>query len=218
MVRVGVGGGLAATPFARALAAFRIARPGVAVQVQVCRGRDRVRGVARGEFDLALVSHDEAQVRAAGAGAAELRVETLREQSLVVAAAAGSDDGKKLAAWPAARPVSPALLAGRTLLGLDGQSGVRRQVDRSRTASGMPGRRATVFPGGWAMALACARLGIGAAVLPADMVPPADAALVARPFLPDVRIADRVVWAAENADDRVADLVACLKSTFTPDG
>lgn len=219
VVRVAAGTGLQHTPFPQALAAFRATRPDVGVHVRVCRGRERLAGVVRGEFDLALVSHDEDRVRAVCGDLAGLCVEALREQPLVVAAASGSEDGSKLAVWPAGNSVSPALLGQLALLGIDPQSNVRHQLDRALTAAGLPASaRPSIQPGGWAAALACARLGVGTAIVPADMITSADSKLVVRPFLTGFRLVDRVVWCAEPPDDRVAEFVACLKSTFVPRG
>lgn len=218
-VRIAAGGGFAATPLPRALAAFRAAHPDVGIRVVVCRGRERLLGVVRGEFELALVAHDEDRVRKVCREAAGLCVETLRQQPLVVAAAAVSADGKKLAACPSGRPVSPELLAGLDLLGMDPQSNVRHQLDRAFREAGVAvPPEAAVVPGGWAAALACARLAIGAAILPADLTDPAERELVVRPFLDGVRIADRVVWIADADNGRVTALIACLRSAFVPGG
>jgi len=216
VVRVAAGTGLQYTPFPKALAAFRTARPDVGVRVHVCRGRDRLLGVVRGEFDVALVTHDEDRIRAVCGEAVGLCVETLREQPLLVAAETGSADGAKLAAWPEGRPLSPAVLGELELLGIDPQSNVRHQLDRAMVAAGVGvPRRPAVHPGGWTAALACARLGIGSAVVPADLLPGPDAGLVVRPFLSGFRIADRVVWAT--ADDRTGEFVTCMKAAFAPD-
>lgn len=213
VLRIAAGGGLGETPFPGALAAFRLKRPEVGVRVHGCRGRDRIRGVARGEFDLALVSHDEAQARAIAGEA--IRVRTLREQTMRVAVARQSPDGKRLEAWPEDKPVSPALLAELTLLGLDPQSGVRRQLDRALAAAGVPALpRVMVFPGGWSSALACARLGLGVAIVPTELATDPEPDLVVRPFLGGFSMADRVVTLADVQDDRIEDLVGCLEAAF----
>lgn len=203
-VRVGAGGGLAVTPFPAAVATFRSAHPGVGVRVIGLRGRERIRAVAAGEIDLALVAHDEWQVRSA-AGGADLRVEVLRDQPLMVAAAADTPDGRALAALPADRPVPPALLGTLALLGIDAQAGVRRQLGKA-----FPDGRVSVFPGGWVAAVACARHGVGTAVVPADAA--AGSGLVTRPFPGGVKVTDRVVWADD--DGPVAAFVTCLKAAF----
>lgn len=214
VVRVAAGTGLQHTPFARALAAFRAAHPEVGVRVRVCRGRERLLGVARGEFDLALTCHDEDRVRAVCGPAAGLRVETIREQALVVVAGVASADGKVLAAWPAKKPVTPAVLAGLSLLGMDPQSNVRHQLDRALVAAGLPvAARPAVQPGGWASAVECARQGVGTAVVPADMIR-VDPALVVRPFLAGFRLADRVVWCEGQPDAPAGAFVAVLGSIF----
>jgi DNA-binding transcriptional LysR family regulator len=215
IVRVAVGGSFAGA-FPVALAAFREQYRTVAVRVQVCRGQERILGVARGEFDLALVTHTPEQVEFA-CSAPRLRVETLREQPLVVAALATSEDGQRLRSCPEKQPIPPAELLQLSLLGLDGQSGVRRQLDRALRGANVSGSlKFNLYPGGWATMLACARQGLGTAILPADRLAGSGAAFVVRQLPPEFQVADRVVWLAQPVNDRVATLVSCLKSAFAP--
>src|SRR5262249_38269159 len=77
-----------------ALALLRGRLTGWAVRVHVCRGRDRIRGVADGSFDLAVVSHDGDQVRAAAGGT--LEGEPLADHRLCLLAARRTAAGEML--------------------------------------------------------------------------------------------------------------------------
>lgn len=213
-VRVAAGGGLSFTPFAAAVAAFRRQHPDAQVRVIGCRGRDRIRGVARGEFDLAVVTHNEEQVRAVAGEQADLRCEVLRSQRVMAVAASDSPDGRTLAALPPGASVPSGVLASLALLGLDEKSGVRRQLDAEFRAAGVPVPKGyAVYPGGWEAARAFAREGVGTAVLPDALVVKVDTALTARPVLPNFRLTDRVVRPAE-PDAHTIALVECLKAAF----
>lgn len=213
-VRVAAGGGLAFTPLPGAVRVFLSRHPDVQVRVIGCRGRDRIRGVARGEFDLAVVSHDDGQVRAVAGEQAELRCEPLRSQRVTAVAAADSPDGRTLAALPPGVPVPAAVLASLALLGLDEKSGVRRQLDAAFRAAGVAVPTAyALYPGGWEAARAFARHGLGTALLPEAVADGTAPELVARPVFGTYRLTDRVVWPAD-ADPHVAAFVDCLKAAF----
>lgn len=180
----------------RAVARFTERHPDWRVRVHVCRGRDRVRGVADRLYDLAVLTHTEDQIRFAlpEGQRAGIRVEELASEELVAVAAAGSEFGTFLGKQP--DPVALAALAGTELVGLDDQSGVRRAVE---AAARQDGARLTFGPpaAGWLAAKEYARAGLGVALLPRGAARPEDTAgLVVRRVGGSVRVTDRVVYRA----------------------
>ena len=212
-LRVAAGGGLAYTPLPLAVSDFRHSHPDVQVRVVGCRGRERIRGVAGGQFNLALVCHDEGQVRAVAGEWVNLQSEIIREQQVVVVAAMNSKDGRTLAALSPDKPVPPEMLSKLSLLGLDEKSGIRRQLDVEFRAVGMPVPKPAVYPGGWEAARAFARHGLGAAILPVSLIETSDSSLVTRPVFAAYRLTDRVIWPADT-DELTVAFVACLKAAF----
>ena len=119
------------------LALLRKWLPSCAVRVQVCRGRDRIRGVADGSFDLAIVSHDADQVRTPiGATETEtsLEFEELAHHSLCLLARQQTEAAETLRQLPVEQTVPLVWLARFELIGLDPRSGLRRQLERVRPA------------------------------------------------------------------------------------
>ena len=147
------------------------------MRVQVRRGRERILGVADGTYDLAIVSHDEWQIRPLVASAlgerASLRIEPLAEHALCLATRKGTPAATDLERSPEGQPVPLAQLSGFALVGLDPQSGLRRQLERHFSdTSSRPS-----FPieaGGWEAALEYARHGLGTAVVPLPLLDPTD--------------------------------------------
>jgi DNA-binding transcriptional LysR family regulator len=143
------------------------------VRVQVRRGRERILGVADGIYDLAIVSHDEVQIRSLLAGSRgdspPLRIEPLSEHLLCVLARKDTPCGRELSKVLEGQPVPPAMLSVLPLVGLDLQSGIRRQIEASfrSTASRLCFQYEA---GGWEGAKEFARRGLGAAVIPRALV------------------------------------------------
>ena len=212
-LRIAAGGGIAFTPLPQAIAAFRQSYPDTEVRVIGSRGRDRIRALVRGEVDLALVTHEEHQIRTLAGDGADLRIEVVREQGLLVVAARDSEAGTQLETTLDRSAVPLALLATWPLLGIEEKSGIRRQLDAAVASAGGAPLRPVVYPGGWEAAFACARLGVGVAILPEGVCDRTDAGVVCRPFLPDVRVTDRLAW-RERDDDSVSAFLACIRSTL----
>jgi DNA-binding transcriptional LysR family regulator len=154
----------------RALALFAQKQPGWQVQVQVRRGRERIIGTANGTFDLAVVSHDPSQIQAvlqAQFGEeARLAMEELGRDWLCVIARKGTAAGRQLGESLESQAIDLSRLADYELIGLDAQSGIRKQLERG---AGRP-LRFRVEAGGWAAARECARQGLGAAVVPLSLL------------------------------------------------
>jgi DNA-binding transcriptional LysR family regulator len=185
----------------RALAMFAEQQPDWEVRVQVRRGRERILGTANGAYDLAVVSHDPAQIRdllqAAYGEDARLEVEELAREWLCVIARKGTAAGERLAQSLEGQAVPLARLADFELIGLDAQSGVRRQLER---CGGGPGRplRFRVEAGGWAAARECAREGLGVAVVPLSLLAREDRNdLVIRLLAGDVGVRESLLYRRE---------------------
>jgi DNA-binding transcriptional LysR family regulator len=175
VIVVAAGGLTAQLTLPRALAAFVRQHPGWQVRVQVRRGRERILGTFDGTFDLAVVSHDGRQIEelltAHHREGARLEVKDLAREHLCLIARKGSPDGDRLAAIMESQEVRYEMLAEFELAGLDGESGLRRQLERR-----CPGRplRFRIEGGGWAAARELARRGLGAAIVPLSLLHPDD--------------------------------------------
>jgi DNA-binding transcriptional LysR family regulator len=172
----------------RALALFAEQQPGWQVQVQVRRGRERILGTADGTFDLAVVSHDPGQVAAVLVATfgedARLEVEELGRECLCLIARKGTAAGERLARVLESQAVPPGRLADFDLIGLDAQSGIRRQLERGAVGAGRP-LRFCQEAGGWAAARECAREGLGVAVVPLALLTRDDRKDLVIRLLPD---------------------------------
>jgi DNA-binding transcriptional LysR family regulator len=180
-----------------ALARFAAEHPDWLVRVQVRRGRERVLGVADGTYDLAIVSHDATQIRLLAGSvlgtSACLSIEDLAEHALVLVARQGTRAGDALAQVSEGQTVPLARLVDLPLVGLDAQSGLRRQVEahfRGRS----PGLCFRFEAGGWEAVREYARHGLGAALLPVALLQPDDTnTLIVRPLEPVLRVRDAIL-------------------------
>jgi DNA-binding transcriptional LysR family regulator len=157
----------------RALAQFQEQHPDWQVRVQIRRGRDRILGVADGTFDLAIVSHDATQIRAilgaARVAPGALRSEPLAEHLLYLVAGKDTSFGAELARSLDGQMVPLSWLSAFPLVGLDPQSGIRRQLEAQVRGKS----RELCFrfeAGGWEAAKEYARHGLGVAVLPFPLI------------------------------------------------
>jgi DNA-binding transcriptional LysR family regulator len=153
----------------RAIAAFQREYPDWQVCVQIRRGRERILGVADGTFDLATVSHDEPQIRTILAGAgyntASVRIEPLAEHPLCLVAGKDTPLGRELSQVLEGQTVPLEMLTRFPLVGLDPQSGIRRQFE-SHIRGKSPALHFRFEAGGWEAAKEYARHGLGVAVVP----------------------------------------------------
>ena len=149
---------------APAIAKLSAASPAASYRTRVLRGARRIRGVADGQLDLAIVSHDETQIQTL-VGSTALAVTTLSTQSLCVVAHKDSKPAAKLSQVLRGQQVPLNLLAELPPVGLDANSGVRRLLERQCVATG--GRlRFEAETGGWMAAKEFARCGVGVAIVP----------------------------------------------------
>jgi DNA-binding transcriptional LysR family regulator len=199
----------------RALALFTEEHPDWQVQVQVRRGRDRILGTAGGAFDLALVSHDPAQIQtvlAAGHGEQRgLAVEELTRERMCVVARKDTGAGERLARALEGQAVPLSRLGDFELIGLDAQSGIRRQLEDHANGSGRP-LQFRVEAGGWAAARECAREGLGVAVVPLALLARDDRKdLVIRLLATDVGVREFLIYRHDTLNAGPAALRLALR-------
>lgn len=148
----------------------------VQVETRIARGRDRIVGVLEGKFDLAVVSHSPEAIdqiaRSHVGRSGSLRVELLGKQCLCVTAGKATDAAEELEQTDPRQPVSLQQLHRWELVGLDRQSGLRRQLEQHITAPS--DLHFLAEGGGWAAAKEFARQGIGVAIVPLLIMAPGD--------------------------------------------
>jgi DNA-binding transcriptional LysR family regulator len=136
------------------------------VNVRVCRGRERIMGVADGRFDLAVLSHSIEQIRSLVSGS-QIVVEPLQVKPFVIIARPESSAGIILGTLPANAAVTIRDLSGVLLVGLDDAAGARTQLERQALGAGIK-LQFGLAAGGWLAAREYARHGLGAALIPAE--------------------------------------------------
>jgi DNA-binding transcriptional LysR family regulator len=187
VLTVATGGSGAAYYLPPALVLLKDRLPDVVVRGHVCRGKDRIRGVADGSFDLAIISHDTDQIQAAaGTAGVEVGVEVRRlaDHPLCLLAGRKTPAGVALGQILESQKAPLSCLAEFELVGLDARSGLRRQIEQRLRAE----RRALRFGpdvGGWPAAREFARHGLGVALIPLSMLEPADREDCTLRLLPD---------------------------------
>lgn len=170
-VRIGSGSFGARYYLPRALADLRRRKIDCNVQTELVRGRERILGVAEGQFDLAIVTHDRSQIRtivsASSNPKAELSVEPLATHTFCALVSAGQPLAAEFKAAPANRPLPIAILSRCEFVGLDRQSGIRLQLEAEFQKLGFPLRFVPdATAGGWDAAKEYARHGLGVAIVP----------------------------------------------------
>jgi len=176
----------------RALVLFAEQHSDCQVRVQVRRGRERILGVADGTYDLSIVSHDAAQIRAILAGAcgdqAALRIEPLAEHPLCLVAGKDTPFGLELSQILEGQNVPLSRLSAFPLVGLDPQSGMRRQLEAYFRGKS-PNLCFRFEAGGWEAGKEYARHGLGVVVLPLPLLAREDRKdFIIRRLTPEIRI------------------------------
>lgn len=152
-----------------AIAAMRAQVPELEIQVQAIRGKERLSGVFAGTFDLVIVSHDCLQINLARSAEhrvqPKLVVEELARQTLCVVALRGTPEADVLSTTLAGQEFPLSKLCELALIGLDGASGVRRQLERSFASQST---KLSFGPNaaGWLGVKEYARQGLGTGILP----------------------------------------------------
>lgn len=156
-----------------AIAKMRELAPDLEIEVHATRGSQRITGIANGDFDLAIVSHDRLQIKMAQTdkrGARpELVVEDLATQSLCVLAAKSSSGAERLSGILAGQEVPLDMLSRLPLIGPDRSSGIRRQIERA-FASRSEQLRFGVNAAGWLAVKEYAKHGLGVGILPLGLL------------------------------------------------
>ncbi|MBL8826952.1 MAG: hypothetical protein JNM18_08175 [Planctomycetaceae bacterium] len=173
---IAVGAFSAQTLLPGVIAEFRNERPDCEIAVRVARGEERILGVAEGRYDVAVVSHPQGLISdiacRLGSQAPKLAVDQLARHVLVAIAARDSEVGRELLREPIETTLPISWLVGKELLGLDRQSGIRRQLEAHFDRIGE--LQFLVEGGGWQAARELARQGLGVAIVPLDVLADAD--------------------------------------------
>ena len=153
--------------------------------------------MADGTFDLAIVSHDAAQIRAILAAArvelAALRLEPLADHALCLVAGKDTPFGRELCHVLEGQTVPLSMLPVFPLVGLDLQSGIRRQLE-AQLRGKSPDLTFRFEAGGWEAAKEYARHGLGVAVLPLPLLARDDRReFIIRHLVPETRIQDLLI-------------------------
>ena len=178
VLRVATGSSASQYYLPRALALLRQRLPDWEIETQVSRGERRIQAVAEGAVDLAIVSHDPLQIEMAVRDACgdrlRLEVSQLARQPLCVIARKDSPEAAELQAVLLDQRVPLKMLCRWRLVGLDRQSGVRRQIEQKfATSKQRPQFGGEV--GGWLAVKEYARQGLGVGLVPLAMLSREDA-------------------------------------------
>jgi DNA-binding transcriptional LysR family regulator len=197
----------------RVVAAFQKEFPEVELVVRIDRGRERIRNTAGGRFDLSIVTHSPAQIRETlkqlGHPGKMLTIEALCDHRLVVMAHAQSKEGLELKSYDPDRPLPVTALKKWELVGLDRESGLRRQLE----AACHPGAELyfSVEGGGWAAAREYARLQMGVAIVPEAMLTAEDRqAFIVRSLGKDFVLTDRLIYRKDAKNPALKNVIARL--------
>jgi DNA-binding transcriptional LysR family regulator len=212
-VTIAVGGFGAASLVPELVARCTTEIPRTAIRVRVCRGRERVAGIADGRFDLAILSHSLEQIRPL-LGDSKVAIEPLPARPFVVVSRRDTTAGFASASIASGSAVAIGDLGGIVLVGLDESAGARIQLERRADEIGV---RLRFGPsgGGWLAAREYARHGLGAAIVPAEVLSDGDW----RELL--VRRLDHSLWPRDHLlyrspdGSRLGPLKALLVATAT---
>ncbi len=148
-----------------AAAAFRKAHPEAPLRIAVVRGRRRIEGVAGGQYDLALVTSQKAEIEAIARR--KLAVRQLEEDKLVLACGAKSEWATEFE--DGAAEVTAAQLKEWPFVLPETDAAVRQEWD-DRLAKALPHPPAAVIEvGGWRVLLGYVVAGFGVGLLPTSV-------------------------------------------------
>lgn len=166
-IRIGVGNFAARFYLPRALRELADLFEECEFSSEILRGWRRIRAVADGQLDVAVVSHWPAWIqrilRRRGQPAG-LHVSCLGTQPMCIIAGRKTPAGRTLASLPSQQSVPLEMLRDWELVGLDRRSGIRQQLE-SRFPN--PGDLQFVAEGGsWWGIRECVRHGVGVGIIP----------------------------------------------------
>jgi len=143
----------------RAVSGFLRDQPDLHLRVSTPGSKQRIEGVASGQFDLAAVSHDEPAIRAIARR--PMYIETLFEDPLVLICASNGPEADRVERLADAK-IKPEQLFGLPLVLPEQSSGIRRQLQKVLDKTN-PERKLDVKLeiSGWTTILACVRQGAG---------------------------------------------------------
>jgi DNA-binding transcriptional LysR family regulator len=186
---------IASTLIPDAVAAFHAKHPAVRIRASTPRGAERIRLVSAGLVDLAIVSHDDAEIDkiAKRHGDASLVKEALPLRRFVLAWADKAPQSLREAAMHLGkRAANLKAIPEIPLLLPEPDAGVRMQLESAvMSLTGSSKLTIVLEAGGWGTLADCCAKGMGVALLPMDVVTarkdldlvhrPIDAALVNGP-------------------------------------
>jgi DNA-binding transcriptional LysR family regulator len=209
LLRIGTGSFAAEHYLPEAIVKLRPMLEDCQIETHVCRGRDRIVGTASGRFDISIVTHNKSQIRQTlrdeRLSESLLTVERLGRHPMCVVALRDSDAGRELLAMPETDVVPLKQFENWELIVPDRQSGLRRQfeqrlLDQSLYVS------IVSEGGGWSAAMAFARKGIGAAIVPYACVTAKDQeSLVARQMAKEFDVTDYLLYRNHDSSEYVAE-------------
>jgi DNA-binding transcriptional LysR family regulator len=215
VVRVGTGSSASQFFLARAIPMFHHEQPTWEVETRVTRGEERIAGVVNGRFDLAIVSHDRLQIedtaRNVGSDGSLLTVTELAQLRICVLARKGTPEGEQIKLALTSQPLPSSMLCRLKLVGLDRQSGVRRQIEQKFSASSTR-PRFSGDAGGWLAIKEYARQGLGAGIFPAALLSQEDISeFVVRTLSNDIAIRYVIVCRGDQETDGSRALLEALQ-------
>lgn len=220
VLRIGSGSFAAEHYLPLAIAQLRPTLEDCQIETQVCRGRDRIVGTARGVFDLSIVTHDKNQIRQIlrdeRLDESLLKVDRLGRHPLCVLTHIDSDAGRELQAASGDKTISLSQLASWELVGPDRQSGLRRQLEQRAHGKSL---YFIAEGGGWAAAKQFAQQGIGVAIVPWATVSETDRAWsVSRRLSAEFDVVDNVLFRPRDCNPFVERTIKAIKEAVRTRG
>lgn len=205
VLRIGVGSFAAEYYLPGVISKLRKELEDCQVETQVCRGRERILGTARGAYDLSIVTHDRSQIRQVLCDEriveAALTIETLGRHAMAVLARKDSQAGLQLSELAEDQIVPLKSLEKWELIGPDRQSGLRRQLEQKLRTKSL---YFAVEGGGWTAAKQFAVHGLGVALVPQATITDADQKkTIHRRLSPDFDITDFLLSRADESSEVV---------------
>lgn len=171
----------AVTGFVRdAVKQFHTSTPNVMLRLSTQRGRDRILGVAGGQFDLAVVGHDPNSIQRLARR--DLHIEDLFPDPLMLACSQRGTGATQFKQGGEG-PVAPDEMRELPLILPEVDSGIRQELSRHLEKAGvsvLPGVRCEV--GGWGVILQFVQDGLGIGLLPRSVIQRASSKLLSRPL------------------------------------